>query len=42
MQVYSYPELKSSGILDDAIIQTGNLIIIDKEKVLQILASHKK
>ena len=35
-------ELKSSGILDDAIIQTGNLIIIDKEKVLQILASHKK
>ena len=35
-------ELKSSGILDDAIIQNGNIIIIDKEKVLQLLALHKK
>lgn len=35
-------ELKSSGILDDAIIQNGNLIIIDIEKALQLLASHKK
>lgn len=35
-------ELKSSGILDDAIIQNGNLIIIDIEKALQLLSSHKK
>ena len=35
-------ELKSSGILDDAIIQNENLIIIDIEKALQLLASHKK
>lgn len=35
-------ELKSSGILDDAIIQNGNLIIIDIEKALQLLAFHKK
>ena len=35
-------ELKSSGILDDAIIQNGNIIIIDVEKALQLLASHKK
>ena len=35
-------ELKSSGILDEAIVQNGNLIIIDKEKVLELLASHKK
>ena len=26
-------EIKSSGILDEAIIQNGNIIIIDKEKV---------
>lgn len=35
-------ELKSSGILDDAIIQNGNLIIIDKEKAMQLMALHKK
>ena len=35
-------ELKSSGILDDAIIQNGNLIIIDKEKAMKVLALHKK
>lgn len=35
-------ELKSSGILDDGIIQNGNLIIIDKEKVMQLMALHKK
>ena len=35
-------EIKSSGILDDAIIQNGNLIIIDKEKAMQLMALHKK
>ncbi|NML56778.1 DUF3853 family protein [Chryseobacterium cheonjiense] len=29
-------EVKSSGILDQAIIQNGNIIIIDKEKALQL------
>lgn len=29
-------EVKSSGILNDAIIQNGNIIIIDKEKALQL------
>jgi len=29
-------EVKSSGILDKAIIQNGNIIIIDKEKALQL------
>ena len=28
--------IKSSGILDDAIIQNGKIIIIDKEKALQL------
>ena len=31
-------EKKSSGILDEAIIQNGNIIIIDKEKALQLFA----
>jgi len=31
-------KIKSSGILDEAIIQNGNIIIIDKEKVLQLFA----
>ena len=35
-------EIKSSGLLDDAIIQNGNLIIIDKEKAMQLMAMHKK
>jgi hypothetical protein len=35
-------ELKSSGILDGAIIQSGKLIIIDKEKAIELLAQHKK
>ncbi|QNS41670.1 DUF3853 family protein [Chryseobacterium manosquense] len=30
-------EIKSSGILDEAIIQKGNLIIIDKKKALELL-----
>ena len=34
-------ELKSSGILDDAIIQNGHLIIIDKEKAMELMALHK-
>lgn len=29
-------EVKSSGILDKAIIQNGNIIIIDKEKALEL------
>lgn len=29
-------EVKSSGILDKAIIQNGNIIIIDKELALQL------
>lgn len=31
-------EIKSSGILDEAIIQKGKIIIIDKQKVLELLA----
>lgn len=31
-------EIKSSGLLDDAIIQNGNIIIIDKEKALELFA----
>ncbi|MBD3903351.1 DUF3853 family protein [Chryseobacterium sp. Ch-15] len=31
-------EVKSSGILDKAIIQNGNIIIIDKEKALALFA----
>lgn len=31
-------EVKSSGILNKAIIQNGNIIIIDKEKALELFA----
>lgn len=31
-------EIKSSGILNDAIIQKGNIIIIDKQKALELFA----
>lgn len=31
-------EIKSSGILDEAIIQKGNIIIIDIEKALELFA----
>lgn len=31
-------EIKSSGVLDDAIIQNGNIIIIDKERALALFA----
>ncbi|MPS63901.1 DUF3853 family protein [Chryseobacterium sp.] len=32
-------EIKSSGILDEAIIQRGNIIIIDKKKALKLFAT---
>lgn len=31
-------EIKSSGILNDAIIQKGNIIIIDKKRALELFA----
>ncbi|KUJ56229.1 MULTISPECIES: DUF3853 family protein [Chryseobacterium] len=31
-------EVKSSGVLDEAIIQKGNIIIIDKKKALELFA----
>lgn len=31
-------EIKSSGILNDAIIQRGNIIIVDKQKALELFA----
>lgn len=31
-------EIKSTGVLDDAIVQKGSIIIIDKEKALQLFA----
>ncbi|AZA73785.1 DUF3853 family protein [Chryseobacterium indoltheticum] len=34
-------EVKSSGILDEAIIQNGNIIIIDKEMALQLFGKNK-
>lgn len=34
-------EVKSSGILDKAIIQNGNIIIIDKEMALQLFGKNK-
>lgn len=34
--------LKKSGILDEAMVQTGRKIIIDAEKALEILSNHKK
>ena len=35
-------KLKSTGILDNAIIQNGHHIIIDKEKAMELTALHKK
>lgn len=34
-------EVKSSGILDEAIIQNRNIIIIDKEMALQLFGKNK-
>lgn len=31
-------EIKSSGILNEAIIQRGNIIIIDRQKALELFA----
>lgn len=31
-------EIKSSGILNESIIQKGNIIIIDKQKALELFA----
>ena len=35
-------KIKNSGIIDDAISQVGNLIVIDKRKVLEIIAKEKE
>jgi hypothetical protein len=35
-------KIKSSGILDEAICQNGKLIIIDKEKALELLKKSKE
>ena len=32
-------KIKSSGILDEAIIQKGHIIIIDKKKAIELFAS---
>lgn len=32
-------DIKSSGILNEAIIQNGNIIIIDKQKALELFGS---
>ena len=32
-------KIKSSGILNEAIIQKGNIIIIDKKKAIELFAS---
>ncbi|MBN9313646.1 MAG: hypothetical protein BGO40_01810 [Chryseobacterium sp. 39-10] len=32
-------KIKSSGILDEAIIQKGNIIMIDKKKAIELFAS---
>lgn len=34
-------EIKSSGILDEAIIQNGNIIIVDKDKALQLFGKNE-
>lgn len=34
--------IKGSGIIDDAIIQNGNIIIIETEKALQLFGQKKK
>ncbi len=40
--VYKASKIKSSGILNETIIQNGNIIIIDKEKALQIFEKFLK
>lgn len=33
-------EIKSSGILDEAIVQNGNIIIVEIDKALKLFAKH--
>ena len=33
-------EVKRSGLLDDAIVQNGKIIVIDKDKALQLFAKN--
>ena len=35
-------KIKNSGMIDDAISQVGNLIVIDKKKVLEIIAKENE
>lgn len=35
-------DIKSSGILDKAIVQNGNIIIVEKDKALKLFAKHGK
>ena len=35
-------EIKSSGILDSAIVQNGNIIIVEIDKALKLFAKHGK
>ena len=34
-------EIKSSGILDEAILQNGNIMIVDKDKALQLFGKNE-
>jgi len=35
-------KIKNSGILNEAIIQIGNIIIIDEDKAMECLKKHSK
>lgn len=35
-------KIKNSGMIDDAISQVGKLIVIDKKKVLEIIAKENE
>ncbi len=35
-------DIKGSGIINDAIIQNGNIILIDKERALELLKNSPK
>ena len=34
-------QIKTSGILDEAIVQNGNIIIIDKDKALELFGNYE-
>ena len=34
-------EIKSSGILNEAIVQNGNIIIVEKDKLLQLFGKNE-